>query len=62
VTDFLLSPAEASRRLAIGDRTLRRLAASGALPKVRLGDRAIRYRSSDIDRLINTGFPGGGPR
>ena len=57
--ELLLDSAETSRRLSIGDRTLRRLKASGVLPHVRLGARTVRYREADVDRLARTGWTGG---
>ena len=48
----LINPAEASLLLAVSRRTLRRYEDSGRLQAVKLNQRAIRYRLSDVMRLM----------
>lgn len=43
----------AASALAISPRTLDRLAKSGKLPRVRLGDNTVRFDLDDIRRLID---------
>ena len=57
MADILLTTAQAAERLAVHPNTLRKLAAGGAISKVRLGQRAIRYRESDVARIVRTGVP-----
>lgn len=45
----LLTAREAARRLAVSERTVRRLADRGDLPRVRVGQRSVRYRRDDVD-------------
>ena len=52
--DRLLKPGEAAERLALSTRSLDNLAAAGLLPKVHLMG-AVRYRESDVARLIREG-------
>jgi excisionase family DNA binding protein len=56
MTDILLKGTQAAERLAVCENTLRKLAAGGAIPRVRVG-RAVRYRESDVARIIRTGVP-----
>jgi len=56
--DHLLPLPEVARRLACSRCTVRRLDARGVLPRVKLG-RLVRYRASDVARLVTEGVPGG---
>lgn len=49
--DQLLRLRDVAELLALSEPTVRRLAKNGALPSVRIGA-AIRYRQSDVRRLI----------
>jgi excisionase family DNA binding protein len=49
----LLSSRDAAKLLAVSERTLFDLARSGALEKVRIGTRGVRYRKSDIEHFGN---------
>lgn len=53
--DRLLKPKEAASQLGVCTHTLRRLVLRGEIKAVRLGPRAVRYRTSDIFRLQTTG-------
>ncbi|WP_082899577.1 helix-turn-helix transcriptional regulator [Rhodococcus phenolicus] len=48
----LLTLQEAADALRINKRTLRRLAAEGRIPLVRVSDRVIRVRADVIDAII----------
>ena len=50
----VLKPSETARRLAICVTTLRRLTDRGKLETVRLG-RAVRFRTSDVQRIQQEG-------
>jgi excisionase family DNA binding protein len=52
--DALLKAPAVAAQLAVSRRTIERLAAAGVLPAVRLG-RAVRYRESDVARVIKIG-------
>ena len=52
--DRLLKPGDAAERLALSSRSLDNLHAAGLLPKVHLMG-AVRYRESDVARLIREG-------
>jgi len=54
--DHLLALPEVARRLACSRGTVRRLDARGVLPRVCVG-RLVRYRASDVARLVNEGVP-----
>lgn len=43
----------AAARLAVDTKTLRRYISAGDLPAYRLGKRAIRLRSADVDALLS---------
>jgi excisionase family DNA binding protein len=45
---------ETAARLAVSDRTVRKLAASGQLERVKIGA-ATRYRESDVEKIIAHG-------
>ena len=49
--DTLLTAAEAAHELAVCARTLRNFVYRGELTPIRVGSRAIRFRSSDIARI-----------
>ncbi|MCH7791336.1 MAG: helix-turn-helix domain-containing protein [Planctomycetes bacterium] len=53
--DQLLTVNQAARALAICPRTLRRLVIRGDIVPVRMGPRAVRYRSSEVLRLQREG-------
>ena len=57
--DHLLTLREVSERLACSPGLVRRLDARGMLPRVKLGRRSVRYRASDVSRLVAEGTPGG---
>lgn len=48
----LLTVAEAADRLRVTGRFIRMLIADGTLPALRLGKRAIRLRTEDVDRVL----------
>ncbi len=50
-TDHLLSREQVAARLAVSARSVRRYTESGRLPSVHVG-RNVRYRRSDVERLI----------
>ncbi len=54
MADILLTGAQAAERLAVHPNTLRKFADGGAIRRVRLG-RAVRYRASDVARIVRTG-------
>ena len=49
---LLLKPAEAAKRLQIGERTLWRLTDAGEIPCIRIG-RSVRYDPADLRAWIN---------
>jgi excisionase family DNA binding protein len=51
VVPLLLTPREAARALAIGERTLWSLTRRGEIPVVRIG-RAVRYDPRDLDVYV----------
>jgi excisionase family DNA binding protein len=51
IIEPLLRPADAAKLLAISERTLRRLTATGRIPVVRFGW-TVRYDPADIQALI----------
>lgn len=55
--DTLLTRAQVAKRLLLHPRTLRRWCASGRLPSVTLSPRVVRYRLSDVDRLLRSYQP-----
>ena len=59
-TDRLLSLPVVAGRLGMSARHVKRLAHDGVLPPVRLGRRCVRYRESDVARLIVDGLPSTG--
>jgi excisionase family DNA binding protein len=48
----LLTDREVAELLVVKPDTVRRWAASGRLPSVRLGGRLVRFRSDDVERWI----------
>jgi excisionase family DNA binding protein len=48
----LLRPIEVAELLGVTTRTVRHLAETGDLRKVKLGTRSTRYRMADIERFI----------
>ena len=55
----LLSVSDVAEALAVSERTVRRMIASGEISIVRLG-RSVRVRQLDIDALIGRQLRGGG--
>lgn len=55
----LLSVADAAEALAVSERTVRRMIASGEISIVRLG-RSVRIRQLDLDALIGRQLHAGG--
>ena len=55
----LLSVANVAEALAVSERTVRRMIATGEISIVRLG-RSVRVRQLDIDALIGRHLRGGG--
>jgi excisionase family DNA binding protein len=49
----LLTPEEVAETLRISVRTVRRMAASGLLERVRIGHRTTRYRATEVAALID---------
>jgi excisionase family DNA binding protein len=54
--DRLLALPEVARQLACSPGLVRRLGSRGVLPRVKLG-RLVRYRASDVTRLVTEGVP-----
>jgi excisionase family DNA binding protein len=54
--DRLLALPEVAERLACSPGLVRRLGSRGVLPRVKLG-RLVRYRASDVSRLVTEGVP-----
>jgi len=52
MTQILMTPKEAARRYAISASTLRRWAREGRLRCVRMSERCIRFRVSDLERFF----------
>jgi predicted site-specific integrase-resolvase len=54
LSDHLIHPGEVAEALALSPRTLDKLDRTGVLPKVRIpGIGVIRYRRSDVERLMS---------
>ena len=51
--EALVSAKEAARRLAVSRRTIDRLVAAGALPRVKVASRSVRFRPEDIEQFIS---------
>lgn len=49
---LLVKEKTAARMLSISPRTLWSLAASGAIPKIRVGARSVRYRVEDLSLWV----------
>ena len=60
LAEVLLSVKVTAQQLAISESQVRKLAASGALPIVRIG-RSVRFRAADVDVLTHTGVRPKGP-
>jgi excisionase family DNA binding protein len=54
--DRLLALPDVAAQLACSEGLVRRLGARGVLPRVKLG-RLVRYRASDVARLVAEGVP-----
>ena len=52
--DYLLTFAEAARRLAVSLRQFRRLVDSGKIPVARVSERAPRVRAADLNAYVNS--------
>jgi excisionase family DNA binding protein len=50
----LLTRAEAAKYLRVSLRTLQDWSSSGRLPRVRLGDRCVRFRRVDLLRFVDS--------
>lgn len=61
VTRGLLTTEQTAQALGVSPRTVRRLAAAGELPRVRIGG-SVRFRSSDIDGHLEGLAQEGGQR
>lgn len=48
----LLTTTETARALAVSPQTVRRLVARGELRPVRLGERLIRFRAEEIQKIL----------
>lgn len=55
-TDRLLTQEEAQAMLGLAPATFRRLAKAGNVPRVPVGARLVRYRLSDIQRIVREGL------
>ena len=55
--DKLLTVFEAAEWLALRPATIRRWLSVGRLPRVYVGDRAVRIRESDLRQFIRDGSP-----
>jgi excisionase family DNA binding protein len=55
----LLTPRDVAEMLTVSPRTVRRLAASGLLERLRIGHRTVRYRETDVAHLIERLAAGG---
>ena len=51
IHDPLMKPKDAADYLALDEGTVRNLAASGVLPKVKIG-RSLRFRLSDLNAFV----------
>lgn len=51
----LIRPPAAARLLAVSPGSLYRLAAKGAIPCVRIGEKMIRFRASELEAYIQAG-------
>ena len=51
-TNALLTVREVADELRLTPPTVRRLADTGALPAVRIGNTTLRFRRQDVDRLL----------
>lgn len=60
ISDSLLSAKEAQHRLGIGPTTLNKFVHLKWLTPVRFSKRLVRYRSSEVDTLIDTFSKNGG--
>jgi predicted DNA-binding transcriptional regulator AlpA len=54
--DRLLTQEEAQAMLGLAPATFRRLAKAGNVPRVPVGARLVRYRLSDIQRIVREGL------
>jgi len=51
-TTALLSPAQVATRLGLSTKSVRRLAAAGTLPAVRLSERVVRFEPEAVEAFI----------
>lgn len=56
--DRLVGAIEVAQLLSVSTRTVWRLRDSGVLQAVRIGRGLVRFRESEIQRLVRTGFVG----
>lgn len=54
--DRLLTQEEVLGMLSLSRPSLQRMVLAGILPKVPLGARMVRYRLSDVQRIVREGF------
>jgi excisionase family DNA binding protein len=55
-SDRLLTQEEVQEMLSVSRPSLQRLVAAGGLQKVPLGARLVRYRLSDVQRIVRDGY------
>lgn len=60
--ELLVKREQVADRLQVCLETVRKLARSGELTPVRIGRRGVRYRSSDVDRIVAHGAVSGSDR
>ena len=58
IEDRLLNAVEAARLLSVSTRTIWRLRDQGILKPVRIGSSLVRWKLSDLQRLVRDGDPG----
>jgi excisionase family DNA binding protein len=51
-TAEILTPAETARLLRVTERTIRNLTSRGLLKPIKLSERLVRFRRSDIERSL----------
>jgi excisionase family DNA binding protein len=51
-TAEILTPAETARLLRVTERTIRNLSSRGLLKPIKLSERLVRFRRSDIERSL----------
>jgi excisionase family DNA binding protein len=51
-----MTVADVATRLSVSRSTVHRLVTSGSLPRVKVGRRSVRYRTTDVERLVDRGM------